>query len=183
MKRIAILGSTGSIGTQAVDVALRLGGRVDVVALSAHANGGLLLEQAGKLAAAGVCMTDAGAAAGHEHSFAQAGIEFHSGPEGLMRLVRETECDLVLNALVGVAGLAPTLEVLSRGTALALANKESLVAAGRLVMEAARSSGAALIPVDSEHSAVFQCMRGERASDVRRVMLTASGGPFRDLRC
>lgn len=181
MKRIAILGSTGSIGTQAVDVALRLGGRVDVVALSAHANGGLLLEQAGKLAAAGVCMTDAGAAAGHEHSFAEAGIEFHSGPEGLMRLVRETECDLVLNALVGVAGLAPTLEVLSRGTALALANKESLVAAGRLVMEAARSSGAALIPVDSEHSAVFQCMRGERASDVRRVMLTASGGPFRDL--
>jgi 1-deoxy-D-xylulose-5-phosphate reductoisomerase len=107
------------------------------------------------------------------------GVRLLSGPEGVLELVRSSDFDLVLNSIVGSAGLRPTVEVLERGTALALANKESLVAGGRLVMEAARKSGAPLIPVDSEHSAIFQCLAGENPSGVRRLILTASGGPFR----
>jgi 1-deoxy-D-xylulose-5-phosphate reductoisomerase len=180
-KKIAILGSTGSIGTQAVDVAARLGGRISVEALTAHGNGGLLLEQATGLGARVVCMTHPDAAAEYSADFRDRGIEFHEGTEGLRELLGARKYDLVLNALVGVAGLPATLQVLDAGIALALANKESLVAGGPLVMQAARESGALLIPVDSEHSAIFQCLRGERRQDLKRIILTASGGPFVDL--
>jgi 1-deoxy-D-xylulose-5-phosphate reductoisomerase len=181
LKKLAILGSTGSIGTQAVDVASRLGGRLTVDALTAHASGDLLLEQSVMLGARAACLTDPEAASRFKKTFAGAGVRLYAGPDGLLDLLREGDYDLVLNALVGVAGLPASLEVLCRGITLALANKESLVAGGPLVMRAAQDGGATIVPVDSEHSAVFQCLKGEREVDVRRIILTASGGPFRDL--
>lgn len=180
MKRIAILGSTGSIGTQACEVVERLGEGFRAEALSAHANGELLLEQARHLEPSRVCMTDPEAASGYAGRFKDAGIVFHAGPKGLIQLIEQGEYDLVLNSVVGSAGLIPTVRSLERGLPLALANKESLVAGGNLVMRAAHAGGTEIIPVDSEHSAIFQCLRGEKTADIRRVLLTASGGPFRN---
>lgn len=180
MKEIAILGSTGSIGTQAVEVAEGMSGEVSIQAICARSNGELLLEQARRLGPRVACISDTGAASRFKDEFARIGTELLAGPEGLEELIGAYSYDLVLNSLVGSAGLVPTLRVLERGIDLALANKESLVAGGRLVMAAARESGARVIPVDSEHSAIFQCLAGEDRSGLRRIILTASGGPFRD---
>lgn len=179
LKRIAILGSTGSIGTQACEVVERLGEGFGVEALSAHANGELLLEQSRRLAPSRACMTDPEAASRFAGRFKEAGIAFYAGAEGLVEMIEQGEHDLVLNSVVGSAGLIPTIKALESGIPLALANKESLVAGGDLVMRAARESGTEIIPVDSEHSAIFQCLRGEEPTDIRRILLTASGGPFR----
>ncbi len=177
MKEIAILGSTGSIGTQAVEVASRLD-EVEVRALAAHSNGRALAEQARATGAGSAALADANAARRSSDLFDSIGVRLFGGPEGVLELLGSRSYDLVLNSIVGSAGLAPTLAVLERGIPLALANKESLVAGGNLVMEAARRSGVEIIPVDSEHSAVFQCLRGEDEAGVRRIVLTASGGPF-----
>jgi len=181
LRKIAILGSTGSIGTQAVEVAQRLSGSLSVEALSAHSNGELLLEQSSSLRPDNVCMSDPDAALTFRDRFADLGIDFFAGTAGLDDMLDRGSCELVLNALVGFAGLAPTLKVLEKGTTLALANKESLVAGGRLVMEASRENNALVLPVDSEHSAIFQCLAGQDRASLRRILLTASGGPFRDL--
>ncbi|MHB8895510.1 MAG: 1-deoxy-D-xylulose-5-phosphate reductoisomerase [Candidatus Geothermincolia bacterium] len=178
MKRVALLGSTGSIGTQAVEVARNLPD-IDITALAAHSNGELLAEQARLLGVKKAALGDPAAAARFSDAFKDLGVELLAGPQGVVDMVRAGEHDLVLNAIVGSAGLEPTLETLRAGTALALANKESLVAGGDLVMRTARESGSAILPVDSEHSAVFQCLRGEDAAGLRRIILTASGGPFR----
>lgn len=178
MRKVAILGSTGSIGTQAIEVAGYLEGRLEVAALSAHRNGPLLAEQARALGVGLACLSDRDAAAEHEGLFTASGIELLSGPEGVLELIERGGCKLVLNAMVGTAGLPATLAVLENGGTLALANKESLVAGGRLVMDACREWGASIIPVDSEHSAIFQCLRGEDPAGLKRVILTASGGPF-----
>ncbi len=176
MRRVLIVGSTGSIGTQALDVVER-SGELEVVGLAASASWELLLDQARAHGVDRVALADLDAAAmASEH---RRGVEVLAGPEGLVELITETDCDLVLNALVGSAGLGPTVAALGEGIDLALANKESLVVGGELVTALAEGTGAQLIPVDSEHSALHQLVAGERPGTVDRLVLTASGGPFR----
>jgi len=171
MRRILIVGSTGSIGTQALDVVAQ-SDSLEVVGLAARSNAELLLEQAKRFGAPRLALADPEAAA-------RAGEGVLAGAEGLVELITDTDCDLVLNALVGSAGLGPTVAALGEGIDLALANKESLVVGGELVTALAEATGAALLPVDSEHSALFQLVSGERPGTVDRLVLTASGGPFR----
>jgi 1-deoxy-D-xylulose-5-phosphate reductoisomerase len=176
VRRILIVGATGSIGTQALDVVER-NPDLEVVGLAASSSWELLLEQAAAHDVARVALADPDAAArASEHS----GKEVLAGPEGLVELITDTDCDLVLNALVGSAGLGPTVATLGEGIDLALANKESLVVGGELVTTLAEATGAQLLPVDSEHSALFQLIASEqRPGTVDRLVLTASGGPFR----
>ena len=176
MRRILIVGSTGSIGTQALDVVER-NRDLEVVGLAAASSWDLLLDQAAAHGVGRVALSDPDAAAkAAEHG---EGLEVLAGPEGLVELITETDCDLVLNALVGSAGLGPTVAALGEGIDLALANKESLVVGGELVTALAEATGAQLLPVDSEHSALFQLIAGERPGTIDRLVLTASGGPFR----
>ena len=176
-RRVVILGSTGSIGVQALDVIERAAGELQVVALSAGTATEPLLEQARAHGVGRVALSDPDAAALASESWTDG--EVLSGPDGLVRLVTETPCDLVLNAIVGSAGLVPTVATLGEGIDLALANKESLVVGGELVMALAEATGAAIIPVDSEHSALHQLLASERPGTVDKLVLTASGGPFR----
>jgi 1-deoxy-D-xylulose-5-phosphate reductoisomerase len=175
VRRILIVGATGSIGTQALDVVER-NPDLEVVGLAAASSWELLLRQASAHNVSRIALADPDAAArAGEHS----GREVLAGPEGLVELITDTDCDLVLNALVGSAGLGPTVAALGEGIDLALANKESLVVGGELVTTLAEATGAQLLPVDSEHSALFQLIAGERPGTVDRLVLTASGGPFR----
>ncbi|HKP21749.1 MAG TPA: 1-deoxy-D-xylulose-5-phosphate reductoisomerase [Thermoleophilaceae bacterium] len=175
MRRILIVGSTGSIGKQALDVIER-NSELEVVGLAAASSWEQLLEQAASHGVRRVALAEPDAAArAAEHSQ----VEVLAGPEGLVELITDTDCDLVLNALVGSAGLGPTVAALGEGIDLALANKESLVVGGELVTALAEATGAQLLPVDSEHSALFQLIDGERPGTVDRLVLTASGGPFR----
>jgi 1-deoxy-D-xylulose-5-phosphate reductoisomerase len=178
-RRLAILGSTGSIGRQALDVVSR-SPELTVVALSAASSWEALLEQAREHGVSMVAVADPDAAA--RASEAWTGGEVLAGPDGVVRLIAECECDLVLNAIVGSAGLLPTVATLAEGIDLALANKESLVVGGELVTALAQATGAAMIPVDSEHSALHQLLAAERPGTVDRLILTASGGPFRGLK-
>jgi 1-deoxy-D-xylulose-5-phosphate reductoisomerase len=175
VRSIVIVGSTGSIGTQALDVVER-SPELEVVGLAAASSWELLLEQAAAHNVSRIALADPDAAArAGEHS----GREVLAGAEGLVELITDTDCDLVLNALVGSAGLGPTVAALGEGIDQALANKESLVVGGELVIALAEATGAQLLPVDSEHSALFQLIEGERPGTVDRLVLTASGGPFR----
>ncbi len=178
MRRLAILGSTGSIGVQALEVAAAEE-ELEVVALSAHRNWEQLLAQADKLGVGRVAVGDESCA---QQAAAAWDGEVLSGPEGLAELIVGCDPQIVCNAIVGSAGLAPTVVTLTEGIDLALANKESLVVGGELVVELAAATGARLLPVDSEHSALFQLIEQERAANpdtVERLTLTASGGPFR----
>jgi 1-deoxy-D-xylulose-5-phosphate reductoisomerase len=179
-RRIAILGSTGSIGCQALDVIERSGGELSVVALSASGSWEPLLEQARRHRVGKVALADPDAAARAGEVWTAG--EVLSGPDGVVRLITESECDLVLNAIVGSAGLLPTVATLAEGIDLALANKESLVVGGELVTALAQATNAAIIPVDSEHSALYQLIGAERPGTIDRLILTASGGPFRGRR-
>jgi 1-deoxy-D-xylulose-5-phosphate reductoisomerase len=173
VRRVLVIGSTGSIGRQALDVVAR-SEDLEVVGLAAASSWELLLEQARRFGVERLALADPDAAArAGEHA------RVLSGPEGLVELIVETDCDLVLNGLVGSAGLGPTVAALGEGIDLALANKESLVVGGELVTALAEATGAQLIPVDSEHSALHQLIAGERPGTVDRLVLTASGGPFR----
>jgi 1-deoxy-D-xylulose-5-phosphate reductoisomerase len=173
VRRIVIVGSTGSIGTQALDVVER-SAELEVVGLAAATSWESLLEQARRFGVERIALADPDAAArAGEHATVLAGAE------GLVELITETDCDLVLNALVGSAGLGPTVATLGEGIDLALANKESLVVGGELVTALTEATGAHLIPVDSEHSALFQLLEGQRPGTVDKLVLTASGGPFR----
>ena len=176
MRRVLILGSTGSIGVQALDVVGR-SDDIEVVGLAAHSSWEQLLEQARSFGVARVAFADEDAAARASEAWTEG--EVLAGAEGLVRLITETKCDLVLNALVGSAGLGPTIAALGEGIDLALANKESLVVGGELVMALAEATGAQVLPVDSEHSALHQLISAERPGTVDRLVLTASGGPFR----
>ncbi|MBF6158664.1 1-deoxy-D-xylulose-5-phosphate reductoisomerase [Nocardia cyriacigeorgica] len=168
--RVLLLGSTGSIGTQALEVIAANPGKFEVVGLAARGgNADLLAAQMAATGTTNVAVADPGAAQ-------RLGVEL-GGPDAVTELVRRTEADVVLNALVGSLGLEPTLATLQSGARLALANKESLVAGGSLVTRAAAPGQ--IVPVDSEHSALAQCLRGGRAEEVDRLILTASGGPFR----
>src|SRR6478735_6569831 len=177
MKRLLILGSTGSIGTQALDVVARAGEAFELVGLSADSGWEALITQAREHGVRRIALADPHAAALAAEQWTDGDVL--SGAEGLARLVAESGADLVLNAVVGSAGLGPTIVALSEGIDVALANKESLVVGGDLVTALSEATGAQLIPVDSEHSALHQLIAGERAGAVERLVVTASGGPFR----
>jgi 1-deoxy-D-xylulose-5-phosphate reductoisomerase len=176
-RRLAILGSTGSIGVQALDVVGRSGGELEVVALSALTAWEQLVEQASRFGVRRIALADADAAA--QASEAWTDGEVTVGPDGLVTLITQSGADMVLNAIVGSAGLLGTVASLGEGIDLALANKESLVVGGELVNQLAQATGAAIIPVDSEHSALHQLIASERPGTIERLVLTASGGPFR----
>jgi 1-deoxy-D-xylulose-5-phosphate reductoisomerase len=177
MKRLLILGSTGSIGTQALDVVARAGDAFEVVGLSAGGAHEELVAQARAHGVRRIALSEPDAAARAAETWT--GGEVLSGPEGLVELVARSDADLVLNAIVGSAGLGPTIVALTEGIDLALANKESLVVGGELVTALAEATGAQVIPVDSEHSALYQLIGAERPGTIDRLVLTASGGPFR----
>jgi 1-deoxy-D-xylulose-5-phosphate reductoisomerase len=176
-RRLLILGSTGSIGTQALDVVARAEGELEVVGLSAESSSDALVAQARELGVGRIALADEDAGARAAEAWTDG--EVLAGAEGLVRLVVESEADLVLNALVGSAGLGPTVAALGEGIDLALANKESLVVGGELVTQLSEATGAQVIPVDSEHSAIHQLLSGEAPGTVDGLILTASGGPFR----
>jgi 1-deoxy-D-xylulose-5-phosphate reductoisomerase len=176
--RIVVLGSTGSIGRATLDVARALGPeRVQVVGLAARADADTMVAQLREFRPRAVAMTDPGAAAAVRARSGRA-LQVFSGPHALTEIAATPDADLVVVGVVGIAGLVPTLAALRAGRDVALANKETLVAGGALVMDEVRRSGARLRPLDSEHAAIAQCLRGESAESVRRVLLTASGGPF-----
>jgi 1-deoxy-D-xylulose-5-phosphate reductoisomerase len=175
-RRLLVLGSTGSIGTQAIDVVGR-SDDLEIVGLSAHSAWEALVEQAVAHGVRRIALADPDAAARAAEAWTDG--EVLSGPDGLVRLVVESGADIVLNALVGSAGLGPTVAALGEGIDLALANKESLVVGGELVTQLAEATGARLLPVDSEHAALHHLLRAVPAGSLERITLTASGGPFR----
>jgi 1-deoxy-D-xylulose-5-phosphate reductoisomerase len=177
MKRLVILGATGSVGMQALDVVAQAPEEFELVALSADGQWEPLIAQARAHGVRRVALADRTAAARAQEAWTDG--EVLAGPDGIMRLVAESGADLVLNAIVGAAGLGPTVVALTEGIDVALANKESLVVGGELVMALAEATGTRVLPVDSEHSALQQLIDGERAGTVDRLVLTASGGPFR----
>lgn len=175
--RLSILGSTGSIGTQALDVVKKHG--IEVVALTANKNSELLEQQAREFNPKMVALLDEDAVADLKVRLADTDVKVLSGLSGICECARAEAADTVLNSIVGMAGLLPTLDAIDEKKNIALANKETLVAGGQLVMNAAREKGVNIYPVDSEHSAIFQCLKGapkDRA--LKKILLTASGGPF-----
>ncbi len=179
MKRIAILGSTGSIGTQALDVVMQHSDVFSVSVLTAQSNADLLVEQALQFKPSHVVIGDEQKYAYVKEALSGTSIEVLAGAEALQEVVCLDNVDIVLTALVGYAGLLPTVKAIKAGKPIALANKETLVVAGSLIMPLAREMGVPILPVDSEHSAIFQCLMGESHNPIEKVILTASGGPFR----
>jgi 1-deoxy-D-xylulose-5-phosphate reductoisomerase len=179
-QNIVVLGSTGSVGRSALSVIAHDGGtRLHALGLSAHSRWSDLVEQAREFRPRYITLTDRAAAAQVDGQLRGTGTEVLAGLDGVIRMVQDPETDRVLTAIVGAAGLRGTWAALEAGKTVALANKETLVIAGPLVTELARRRGAALLPVDSEHSAIFQALRAGKSAEVRRVILTSSGGPFR----
>ncbi len=178
-KNVVLLGSTGSIGTNTLEVIDAAGGKFRAIALSAHTQLAELVEQARAYLPRWIVATSPVAARNHDFSGLPAETELIVGPEGVERIVAAPEVDMVVAAMVGSAGLRGAWAALDAGKTVALANKETLVMAGPLVMELAQRRGARLLPVDSEHNAIFQALYAGQKSEVRRLILTASGGPFR----
>ncbi len=179
MKNVVVLGSTGSIGTSTVKVAEDLPSRIRLIGLAAGNNAELLVDQARKHKPLAVSLSDASKAAELRGKLG-ATCEVYSGAEGLLKLATMPEADIVLIAIVGTAGLQPALAAIRAGKDIAVASKEILVMAGEIVMSEARKHGVKVLAVDSEHSAIFQCLDGKPPESVRNLWLTASGGPFRD---
>lgn len=175
--RLIILGSTGSIGKQALEVCENLG--IQIAGLSANNNISVLEEQARKFKPEFVSVIDSEKGKTLKTRLSDTSTKVILGPESMSELVTLVEADTILTSVVGIAGLIPTFKAIESGKNVALANKETLVTAGRLVMEAARRKNVNILPVDSEHSAIFQCLSGNRSQDIDRLILTASGGPFR----
>lgn len=179
-RRVVILGSTGSIGTSALKVARDIPDRMEVVALAAHSSVSKLAEQAREFGVQQVCIYDESKVA-ELRALLPAGVSIYAGLEGLCELAQLKEADMVLVSIIGTAGLQPTLCAIEAGKDLAIASKEILVMAGEVVMSRAAEKGINVLPVDSEHNAIFQCLQGHHggADQVSRLILTASGGPFR----
>lgn len=177
-KKVVILGSTGSIGESAIKVANDLSDRIEIIGIAAHKSAEKLLSQLNSTGARNVCLTQDEAAKSMRSKLPK-DINFFSGEDGLVELATLKEADIVLISIVGVAGLRPALAALEAGKDLAVASKEILVMAGEVVMEAAAKNGVKVLPVDSEHNAIFQCLEGKESNEVSRLILTASGGPFR----
>ncbi len=190
MKKIAILGSTGSIGTQTLEV-VRANGDIQVTALAAGSNISLLEKQIREFKPKLVCVWDENKAKELKLCTADLFVEICSGMEGLIKVALEPESELLVTAIVGMIGLRPTIAAIEAGKDIALANKETLVTAGHLIMPLAKEKKIKILPVDSEHSAIFQCLQGGNGSDacvpcnssseIEKILLTASGGPFRGL--
>lgn len=178
MKNISVLGSTGSIGTQTLEVALANPDKLKIVALAAHSNDRLMEEQINIFNPDVVTLSDEEAAQRLRQRYTGK-TQILSGAEGLQAVATYSEADTVLASMVGYAGLRPTLEAIKSGKNIALANKETMVAAGSIVMEAIKKYGVAITPVDSEHSAIFQALQGNKHKEVKKLLITASGGPFR----
>jgi len=178
-KKIAILGSTGSIGKNALHVINALGPEYTIVALSAHSNVELLAEQAGRYRPRFVAITNADYAASLRDAIGDLDIEILAGPDSLIEIAQLDSADIVLTAVVGAAGLGAVLAAAQKGKQLAIANKEPFVIAGELLRKEAKANGSTIVPVDSEHSAIFQAMQSGSVEEVSRIILTSSGGPFR----
>jgi 1-deoxy-D-xylulose-5-phosphate reductoisomerase len=178
-RRLVVLGSTGSIGTNCLDVVEHLGDRFEVVGLSAHSSWETLVGQARRHRPRWVTVTDPDLAARLDASELPSGCRLLTGPDGVREMVTERDVDQVVSAIVGAAGLTGTWAALEAGKTVAVANKETLVLAGALVMDLAARRGGRLLPVDSEHSAIFQALQGSPPGAVERIVLTGSGGPFR----
>jgi 1-deoxy-D-xylulose-5-phosphate reductoisomerase len=179
MKKVFVLGSTGSIGINCLNVIRNLRNDFEVSALSVNSNTELLLEQI-KIYKPKVAVVRDERAAKNIFSKIPKDCELLVGEDGLIKAAVEAEYDIFMGAMVGFAGLAPTIEAVKRGKRIALANKETLVVAGEIVTDLCRANGSEIIPVDSEHSAIYQCLIGENLNEVEKLILTASGGPFRD---
>lgn len=175
-KTVSVLGSTGSIGTQALEVAEKHNFRIS--ALAAHSSVDLLEQQARKFKPEYVCIYNESRYHELKERLADTSVKVVCGMEGLCKLAALEQTDIVLNSVVGMVGLLPTLTAIEAGKDIALANKETLVAGGKLVMSLANEKGTAIYPVDSEHSAIFQCLQGNKRSQLSKIILTASGGPF-----
>ena len=179
MKKIAILGSTGSIGTQTLEVIADQKDHFMVEVLTAHKNADLLIQQAKQFKPNAVVIVDETQYERVKSELWSEGIKVYAGEKSLVEVVQSTEIDVVLTALVGYAGLAPTIAAIKAGKTIALANKETLVVAGELISELTQKHKVSILPVDSEHSAIFQCLTGEAQNPIEKIYLTASGGPFR----
>lgn len=175
-KTVSILGSTGSIGTQSLEVCEKHG--LKVTALAANSNTELLEQQARKFAPEYICIYSESKFSEIKSRLADTGIKVLCGMDGLCEIAALPQSDIVLNSVVGMVGLLPTLVAINSGKDIALANKETLVAGGELVMSLAQKKGVKIYPVDSEHSAIFQCLQGNNRSQLSKIILTASGGPF-----
>jgi 1-deoxy-D-xylulose-5-phosphate reductoisomerase len=181
MKRMTLLGATGSIGLRALDIVASLPEEFSVAGLAARgSNVELIADLCRKYSPSAVALLDRSAVDALARLLPAPRPELLGGPEGLVALTRDVDADVVLSALVGAAGLLPTMAGIQAGRAIALANKETLVMAGSLMTSAARAHGVPLLPVDSEHNAIFQCLAGHNRSEIHRVLLTGSGGPFRE---
>jgi 1-deoxy-D-xylulose-5-phosphate reductoisomerase len=181
MKRVAILGSTGSIGRSALDVLRGLGPDYELVGLSANTQWELLAEQIAEFAPRRAVLASAAHLPALAERVGSRRVELAAGPDAVAALAADPEVDIVVNAVVGACGLEPAFAALCAGTTVALANKECMVMAGAVLNRTAAASGAQIIPVDSEHSAIFQALHAGRPAEVRAVWITASGGPFREL--
>ena len=177
-KKVVVLGSTGSIGESTIKVANDLSDRIEIIGIAACKSDEKLISQLKETGAMSACLTDQESAQRASTNMPD-GVRFFHGEEGLIELATLEEADIVLISIVGVAGLRPALAALEAGKDLAVASKEILVMAGQAVMETAAKNGAKVLPVDSEHNAIFQCLEGKESKDVSRLILTASGGPFR----
>jgi len=178
-RKISILGSTGSIGVNALKVVSHLEHELEVVYLSANKNMTLLMKQIKKYQPKAVCIVDEESYNQVKEEVQSLNIEILFGRSGLLELAKRSDVDVMLNALVGAPGMEPTLLAINAGVDVALSNKESLVMAGNIIKKAQEQSGAEIFPVDSEHSAIWQCLVGEELEDLNRIILTGSGGPFR----
>ena len=179
MKKIAILGSTGSIGTQTLDV-VRANGDIEVLGISAGRNVKMLEEQAREFHPQLIAVWDENAAKDLAVRLSDMDVKIVSGMEGLLELARMPQTDILVTAVVGMIGIRPTMEGIKAGKDIALANKETLVTAGHLIIPMAKEHGVQILPVDSEHSAIFQSMHGEYPREISKILLTCSGGSFRD---
>lgn len=179
MKKIAILGSTGSIGTQTLDVVRAHSDELEVVALAAGSNKERLKEQIREFHPELVSLSDEKKAQELKEELAGEAVEVVCGMDGLIEVAGIDSADVVVTAVVGMMGILPTMEAIRKGKDIALANKETLVTAGHLIIPMAREYGVSILPVDSEHSAIFQCLQGEQKKALDKILLTASGGPFR----
>ena len=178
MKKIAILGSTGSIGTQTLEV-VRHNGDIQVLGLTAGSNIRLLEEQIREFSPVAVSVMDEDKARDLAVRVRDTDTKVLSGMDGMMKVAALKDTEMLVTAVVGMIGIRPTIEAIRAGKDIALANKETLVTAGHIIMPLAREYGVSILPVDSEHSAIFQCLHGESARSLRKLLLTASGGPFR----
>jgi len=178
-KKISILGSTGSIGVNALNVIRKIPDDYEIIHLSGNMNSDLMIKQCEEFHPKSIVMINNDASEKVQNTLTNNDVEVLSGRENLLRISKNKNVDLVLNALVGSSGMEPTLDALNAGVDVALSNKESLVVAGDLITNSMKKSGANLFPVDSEHSAIWQCLVGESFDDIEKIILTGSGGPFR----